>query len=133
VVWGGSVLAARAARRVSESMRRASGRSSLAGDAEHLFPVLAAAPPRDLFDDPFADDGAVREPHPALLVLDDGSQEPGVHEARTRLTEVAEERDLRVEVLSATTGTDLARYASLLGQGRYAAAYLGIGLGRRLF
>ena len=135
VVWGGSVLAARAARRVAESMRRASGRSALAGDAEHLFPVLAAALPRDVFDDPFADehDGVVREPRPALLVLDDGSQEPGVHEGRTRLTEVADERDLRVEVLTAATGTDLARYASLLGQGRYAAAYLGIGLGRRQF
>ncbi len=141
VVWGGSVLAARAARRVAESMRRASGRSALAGDAEQLLPVLAAAPARDLFDDPFADggdgadgaDGAVREPRPALLVLDDGSQEPGVHESRTRLAEVAEERDLRLEVLTAPSGTDLARYASLLGQGRYAAAYLGIGLGRRLF
>jgi hypothetical protein len=135
VVWGGSVLAARAARRVAESMRRASGRSALAGDAEHLVPVLAAAPARDLFDDPFADgyDGQVRDPRPALVVLDDGSQEPGVHESRTRLTEVADDRDVRVEVVESATGTDLARYASLLGQGRYAAAYLGIGLGRRLF
>ena len=135
VVWGGSVLAARAARRVAESMRRASGRSALAGDAEQLLPVLNAAAPRDLFDDPFADpyDGVARDPRPALLVLDDGSQEPGVHEARTRLTEAADERDLRVEVVTCATGTDLARYASLLGQGRYAAAYLGIGLGRRLF
>ncbi len=135
VVWGGSVLAARAARRVAESMRRASGRSALAGDAEHLFPVLAAAAARDVFDDPFADpsDDAVREPRPALLVLDDGSEEPGIQEGRVRLTEVADERDLRVEVLSATSGTDLARYASLLGQGRWAAAYLGMGLGRGLF
>src|SRR4051794_16808745 len=36
VVWGGSVLAARAARRVAESIRRATGRTALAGDAEHL-------------------------------------------------------------------------------------------------
>ena len=37
IVWGGSVLAARAARRVAESIRRASsGRTALAGDAEHL-------------------------------------------------------------------------------------------------
>lgn len=135
VVWGGSVLAARAARRVAESFRRASGRSALAGDAEHLFPVVAATPPRDLFDDPFADreDGVVREPRPALLVLDDGSQEPAVHEARSRLVEEADERDVRVEVVSYAQGTDLARYAALLGHGRYAAAYLGIGLGRRLF
>ena len=43
LVWGGSVLAARAARRVAESIRRASGRTALAGDAEHLLPVIAAA------------------------------------------------------------------------------------------
>ena len=55
VVWGGSVLAARAARRVAESIRRATGRSALAGDAEHLLPVLEAARPRDVFDDPFAE------------------------------------------------------------------------------
>ena len=41
LVWGGSVLAARAARRVAESVRRASGRTALAGDAEHLLPVIA--------------------------------------------------------------------------------------------
>ena len=43
LVWGGSVLAARAARRVAESIRRSSGRTALAGDAEHLLPVIAAA------------------------------------------------------------------------------------------
>src|SRR5690606_19883582 len=42
VVWGGSVLAARAARRVAESLRRASGRSVLAGDVEQVLPVLEA-------------------------------------------------------------------------------------------
>jgi hypothetical protein len=36
LVWGGSVLAARAARRVAESIRRASGRAALACAAEHL-------------------------------------------------------------------------------------------------
>lgn len=55
LVWGGSVLAARAARRVAEAIRRASGRTALAGDADHLLPVLEAARPRDVFDDPFAD------------------------------------------------------------------------------
>ncbi len=55
LVWGGTVLAARAARRVAESIRRASGRTALAGDAEHLLPVLEAARQRDVFDDPFAE------------------------------------------------------------------------------
>src|SRR3954464_11024487 len=74
LVWGGSVLAARAARRIAESMRRASGRTALAGDAEHLLPVIASAPAHDVFEDPFADPGD--EPadlRPALVVLDDGS------------------------------------------------------------
>ena len=57
LVWGGTVLAARAARRIAESIRRASGLTAIAGDAEHLLPILEAARPRDVFDDPF-DDGA---------------------------------------------------------------------------
>ena len=133
--WGGSVLAARAARRIAEAVRRSSGRSALAGDAEHLLPVIAAAAPRDVFDDPFAGstDGSPVESRPALVVLDDGASDPGRVEVRARLTEVAEERDVRVEVVSSSAATEVARYASLLGQGRYAAAYLGIGLGRHLF
>src|SRR3954452_1395184 len=55
LVWGGSVLAARAARRIAESLRRSSGRTALAGDAEHLLPVIRAAAPADLFADPFSD------------------------------------------------------------------------------
>ena len=129
LVWGGSVLAARAARRIAESLRRASGRSALAGDAEHLLPVVASTPVHDVFDDPFAAD----EPsdlRPALVVLDDDSDDPSVREQRGRLTGTADDRSVRVEVLSCTGHGDLACYASLLGQGRYAAAYLGVGLDR---
>ena len=128
LVWGGSVLAARAARRIAESLRRASGRTALAGDAEHLQPVIASAPGHDVFEDPFASD-ELAELRPALVVLDDTSDDLSVREQRGRLTEEADGRNVRVEVLSAS-GTDLACYASLLGQGRYAAAYLGLGLGR---
>src|SRR5918997_1276156 len=122
VVWGGSVLAARAARRIAESVRRASGRSALAGDAEHLLPVLEAAAPRDVFDDPFADEP--RELQPMLLVLDDGNEEPIVREDRGRLRAAAESRGLRVETLTTDAPTEVARYASLLLSGSYAAAYL---------
>jgi hypothetical protein len=129
--WGGSVLAARAARRVAESIRRSSGRTALAGDAEHLLPVIAAAPVHDVFDDPFADpSGEPTELRPALVVLDDGTDEPAVHEQRRRLTEEADERGVRIETLTGTASCEVARYASLLSQGRYAAAYLGLGLGR---
>ena len=45
LVWGGSVLAARAGRRVAESVRRASGRAALAGE-RHNF-LLASRAARD--------------------------------------------------------------------------------------
>lgn len=129
VLWGGSVLAARAARRVAEALRRASGRTAVAGDAEHLLPLLASSPSRDVFDDPFAADEPT-ELRPVLVTLDDGSQEVAVREQRGQLLATARERGVRVETLTTSAPNEVARYASLLGQGRYAAAYLGLGLGR---
>lgn len=126
VVWGGSVLAARAARRVAESIRRATGQSALAGDVEALLPVIEATRPRDLFDDPFADDPEVRRP--VLLVLDDGADEPVAREQRSRLQDAADQRGVRVEHLSTDAPTEVARYASLMLSGTYAAEYLRLGL-----
>ena len=126
VVWGGSVLAARAARRIAESLRRVSGRSALAGDAEHLLPVLEAARDRDVFDDPFADEA--RDLRPMLLILDDGTEEPVIREERGRLQAAAAVRGVRVETLTTDAPTEVARYASLYLSGSYAAAYLGVGL-----
>jgi hypothetical protein len=125
VVWGGSVLAARAARRVAEQIRRASGRGALAGDAEHLLPVLEASRPRNVFDDPFEGAGDLR---PVLLVLDDGAEEPVVREQRGQLQAVAAEHGVRVETVDSDAGSEVARYASLLLTGRYAAAYLSLGM-----
>ncbi len=126
LVWGGTVLAARAARRIAESIRRAIGRTALAGDAEHLLPVLEAAPQRDVFDDPFAD--APPERRPVLLVLDDGSEEPIFREQRGRLLAAASSRGVRVETVSTEATSEVARYASLLLSGTYAAEYLRVGL-----
>jgi hypothetical protein len=126
LIWGGSVLAARAARRVSESIRRASGRTALAGDAEHLLPVLEATRPRDVFDDPFADGPS--DLRAMLLVLDDGAEEPVVREHRGRMQAAAAARGVRVETVTTDAPTEVARYASLLLSGRYAAEYLRIGL-----
>jgi Bacterial phospho-glucose isomerase C-terminal SIS domain len=127
LIWGGSVLAARAARRIAESIRRASGRAALAADAEHLLPVLSATRQRDVFADPFAEaeDGDRR---PALVILEDGSTGAWVREQRDRLTIVAQEHGVRVEVVASEAGNDVARYAALLASGTYAAAYLGVGL-----
>lgn len=126
LVWGGSVLAARAARRVAESIRRASGRGALAGDAEHLLPVIEATRARNVFDDPFADDGG--ELRNVLVVLEDGSDDQVGREQRGRLLAAAESRGVRVETLAAETGSEVARYASLLLSGSYSAAYLQLAL-----
>jgi hypothetical protein len=136
LVWGGSVLAARAARRVAESIRRTSGRAALAADAEHLLPVIAAAPRRDVFADPFADpevemgDAGAVERRPILVILDDGSVDASVREQRGRLVTAAAERDIRVETVAAEAANEVARYASLLATGTFAATYLGVGLDR---
>jgi hypothetical protein len=127
LLWGGTVLAARAARRVAESIRRATGRAALAADAEHLLPVLRAARPADVFADPFADN--VEDVRPSLVVLDDGSPDPGVGETRGELLEAAQEHGVRVETVTATNGGDVARYAALLATGTFAAVYLRVGYG----
>ena len=126
LVWGGSVLAARAARRVAESLRRAAGRGAIAGDAEHLLPVIEATRQRDVFDDPFADDAPDRRP--MLLILDDGAEDPWVREQRGRLLTAATSRGVRVETVDTDAASEVARYASLNLTGRYAAAYLQVGL-----
>lgn len=133
LVWGGSVLAARAARRIAESARRVSGRAALAGDAEHLLPVITAAAPPDLFADPFdgVDEGdEAPGRRPVLVVLDDGSEGAPVREQRERLVTAAHEHGVRVETVVRDVGDDVARYAALLATGRYAAAYLGLALDR---
>jgi hypothetical protein len=129
LVWGGSVLAARAARRIAESLRRTSGRAALAGDAEHLLPVVSATRVRDVFADPFAD-AEESDARPVLVILDDGSDDPTVREQRGRLEEAAREHDVRVETVKTEAGEELARYASLMATGMYAVAYLRVGLGR---
>lgn len=128
LVWGGSVLAARASRRIAEALRAASGRTALAADATALTPVLDVAGAKDLFADPFED--GVADRHPCLVVLDDGHGADAVRAERTRLTSLADDRGIRVCVVTHTEGSELARYAALLQTGLYAAAYLAIGLGR---
>ncbi len=129
LVWGGSVLAARAARRVAETIRRTTGRAALAADEGHLLPVIAAARPRDLFADPFSEPD-VAPSRPGLLVLDDGTEEPTIREERGRLAAEAGAQQVRMETVHAHEGSEVARYAALLSTGAYAARYLAVGLGR---
>ena len=125
VLWGGTVLAARAARRIAESIRRATGRTALAADAEHLLPVLEATAPADVFADPFADGGVTRRP--ALVLLDDLTGDPTMAETRDLLEQTARDHGVRVESITSEADGDVARYAAMLSTGTYAAAYLQLG------
>ena len=62
-----------------------------------------------------------------LLVLDDGAEDAVVREQRGRLLAAAAERGVRVETVTTDAPTEVARYASLLLSGTYAAEYLRIG------
>ncbi len=128
LVWGGTVLAARAARRVAEAFRRASGRPALAADSDALLPVLASCRPRDTFADPF--DESTPTLAPVLVVLDDRSDDERVRRERGQLVSVAERQGVRVfRVPVEHAGeSDLERYVELLQRGLFAAAYLGLGL-----
>lgn len=122
LIWGGTVLAARAGRRIAEAIRRATGRAALAADAEHLMPVLEGASPRDIFAEP---DGVATRP--ALVVLDDRLEDPVLAQTHQRLVETARSRGVRVERISTPAEGDLARYAALLATGSYTSTYLQIG------
>ena len=129
LVWGGSVLAARASRRVAEALRAATGRTALAADADELLPIIEATTSRDPFADPFTD-GAAADRRPCLVLLDDGTNDPLVRADHGRLVAAAERADVRVSVVQHRRGTDVDRYAALLQTGMFAAVYLSVGLGR---
>jgi len=131
LVWGGSVLAARASRRLAEAWRAASGRAALAADADELLPILDSAAPRDPFADPFEDVGA-SDRRPTLVVLDDGSIDDLVRTAHTRLLAAADRNDVRVCPVAHRQGSDVERYAALLQTGMFSAVYFAMGLGRYL-
>lgn len=126
LVWGGSVLAARASRRIAEAFREASGRPALAADAGDLVPVIESARRRDPFADPFDDpeDGLCT----TLIVLDDDSEDSVVLRTRSQLAARAERHDVRIRTIRHAEGNDVERYGVLLLHGLFGAAYLALGL-----
>ncbi|HEY5822133.1 MAG TPA: SIS domain-containing protein [Propionibacteriaceae bacterium] len=129
LVWGGSVLAARASRRLAEAFRAASGRAALAAEADELLPILESAGMRNPFADPFEEpQGADRRP--CLVLLDDGNSDGVTRPDHSRLLAAAERNDVRVCPIAHVHGTDVERYATLLQTGMFAAVYLSLGLGR---
>ncbi|MEO7588018.1 MAG: hypothetical protein ABIS84_08320 [Arachnia sp.] len=129
LVWGGTTLAMRASRRIAEALRRANGRPALAADADELETLLRAVTPRDPFSDPFESDGDVV---PVLLLLDDDKVLDALAEVPRRLAKIADAVGVRVCRISSgeksLTSSDVERYVTLLQYGRYAAAYLRLGL-----
>ena len=129
LVWGGSVLASRASRRIAEALRRACGRPALAADAGEIETLLRATPSRDPFADPFETADDVR---PALLLLDDDLLPDHLRGVADRLRRLAESAGLRVSSISSGDDEfeagDVVRYVTLLQKGLYGAAYLEIGL-----
>jgi len=126
LVWGGSGLAARAARRIAEEVRRQTGRPALASPADDLATLLVATPPHD----PFADLGE-QTGEPVLVTLDDGDDDAIAARHRATLENIAESRGLHVVrlVCDDVQAGSVGRYVSLLQQGLYIAAYLGVGMG----
>lgn len=125
LVCGTSVLSARAARRMAEALRAATGQVVLAADARELWPVVAGAPIRDVFADPFdaSQDGVV-----SVLVLDDELAEPSPF--LTDLLDAANDRDIRISRIIRSQNGPVERYATMLQEGLFAAAFLRVGRGR---
>lgn len=128
LVWGGSVLAARASRRIVEALRLASGRVGLAADATDLVSLIQQVRPRDPFADPFEE--GTQERRPGLVLVDDGMDDAAAAEARVRLEQTALAADIRITRLAHLEDSTVERYATVLLTGLFGAAYLQIGLGR---
>lgn len=126
LIWGPTVLAARASRRIAEALRRASGRPALSADADALLPVLMGARVRDMFADPFDD---VSGPSPVLVMLDDSGATPEQRDAGRQLRDAAAERRIRVCDIEDSYGSEpVDRYVAQLQLGLFGAAYLQMGL-----
>lgn len=125
LIWGGSVLGARAARRAAEVIRQATGRHALAAEAPEIISVLRHAKPRDLFADPVEDGVQLR---PALVIMDDAEAGELLVATAREVRGVAEAMDVPTFTITSSTGSALDRYLTLLLHGLYAAAYLAVGL-----
>ncbi|MCL1838147.1 MAG: hypothetical protein FWG47_02365 [Propionibacteriaceae bacterium] len=127
LVWGGSILAARASRRIAEALRSGSGRVCLAADSDEMLTLLSEVKVRDVFADPFEE---LLDSRPGLVVLDDDFGDANSQQEQQRLISEATRRDVLVSQINCTAGDRLTRYVTLIQQGFFAAAYLRIGLSR---
>lgn len=121
LVWGGSVLASRASRRIVEAVRSAAGQVALAADGADLAPILLAVEPRDPFEDPFESEANPRRL--SLLIVADGMEDEATTATRVTLETNAAFSGVRgtCSTLEHTDGSALERYVTVLQRGRFAA------------
>ena len=118
LIWGGSVLAARASRRIAEAVRETTTYPALAADDVAIAPLLMSSPARDVFEDPVdAPSGSIRY---SLLLLDDGNPSASTID----LASLAQQRGIRVATIHHAEGSPVCRYAVILSQGLFAAGWL---------
>lgn len=131
LLWGGTVLANRASRRLGEAVRRVSGTPALAADASEVLAVLREVERRDPFADPVEQTGS----DPVLVLLDVDKVDPHHAPMADELERVADAVGVRVARLTSgdasLTNSDVERYVRLLNHGLYGAEYLRIGLGKQ--
>jgi hypothetical protein len=118
LIWGGSVLAARASRRIAEAVRAATAYPALAADDVAIAPLLALSGMRDFFEDPVETPSASIKY--SLLLLDDGNPAPPAVD----LLSLARPRGIRVATIQHAGGSPVERYAVILFQGLFAAEWL---------
>ena len=124
LIWGGSVLAARASRRIAAGIRFYSGHPVLAADAREIAQVLQHVSPKDPFADPFTDG----EQRSRAGVAGRRTTSPAAAGDRL-LRELAEQRGVRICELNAGVGSEIDRYVTLLLRGLYGANYLAVATG----
>ncbi|MDR0847825.1 MAG: hypothetical protein LBN10_02075 [Propionibacteriaceae bacterium] len=118
LIWGKSVLAARASRRIAEAVREATFYPALAADDVAIEPLIAFSGVRDLFEDPVeTPSSSIRY---SLLLLDDRNPES----VSVDLASVAQSRGVRVVTIQHSEGSPVERYAVILSQGLFAALWL---------
>jgi glucose/mannose-6-phosphate isomerase len=136
ILWGTGDVGAVAVRRFARQLAENAGLPSVVGtlpEAARTQSVLLAGPRAGgtNLDDIFRD--RVDEPEPAaklrLILLRDHDEHPETAALATAATEVAAERGVPVNVISAHTGHSLTRLAMLIGVTDFASVYAGLALG----
>ncbi len=136
ILWGTGDVGSVAVRRFARQLAENAGLPSVVGtlpEAARTQSVLLAGPRagQGSVDDIFRD--RIDEPEPAaklrLVLLRDHDEHPETAALATAATEVAADRGVPVNVISAEAGHSLTRIAMLIGVTDFASVYAGLALG----